>query len=347
MYIVYLVNADLNAASGGLRVIFEHVARLIKRGHIVEVWYTGVPRPSYFMPEATLKPFVAERLSDPDVVIMADSLFLPIIATYREKHGNFLLLQHDNAWIEELNGDAPGPSSKLFTESRAYFDSGYCRILVVGNWLHEMLKEKFGLQSHIVKNGINEGLFHPTKPLLTTQGPLALLVYDPQVWKGFNEAVGALLIVRQKLPELNVAILCQVLPPVSQDGVYGRFEFPIIFFHSPNQADLAGIYSSADVFVSASWKEGFGLPGLEAMACGVPLVTTDSGGVRDYAIPAKTAIIVPARDPSALANGILSVLNDKKMNKMLIANGMRKAAEFKWDDTITSLEQCIEKSTSK
>jgi len=49
------------------------------------------------------------------------------------------------------------------------------------------------------------------------------------------------------------------------------FPFPITFFNRPPQKNLARIISSADIHLSTSWREGFGLPGLEAMACGVPL----------------------------------------------------------------------------
>ena len=61
-----------------------------------------------------------------------------------------------------------------------------------------------------------------------------------------------------------------------------------------SQPDLGREYDAAQVFVVGSWFEGFCQPGLEAMACGVPLVTTDNGGCREYAIDGETALVVPA-----------------------------------------------------
>jgi GT2 family glycosyltransferase len=66
-----------------------------------------------------------------------------------------------------------------------------------------------------------------------------------------------------------------------------------------DQPALGREYDAARVFAVGSWFEGFCQPGLEALACGVPLVTTDNGGCREYAIDGKTALVVPPRDADA------------------------------------------------
>ena len=64
-------------------------------------------------------------------------------------------------------------------------------------------------------------------------------------------------------------------------------------------AQKVSLYQAADVFVLPTLQENFGLVLTEALACGTPLVTTDNGGCRDYAIDQETALVVPARDPDA------------------------------------------------
>jgi GT2 family glycosyltransferase len=99
-----------------------------------------------------------------------------------------------------------------------------------------------------------------------------------------------------------------------------------------SQPDLGREYDAAQVFVVGSWFEGFCQPGLEALACGVPLVTTDNGGCREYAIDGVTALVVPPRDPVAMANAIRRLLNDEVLAKQLVENGLALVdRRFDWE----------------
>ena len=64
-----------------------------------------------------------------------------------------------------------------------------------------------------------------------------------------------------------------------------------------DQPALGREYDAVSRFAVGSWFEGFGQPGLEALACGVPLVTTDNGGCREYAVHEETALMVPPGTP--------------------------------------------------
>lgn len=99
-----------------------------------------------------------------------------------------------------------------------------------------------------------------------------------------------------------------------------------------SQDRLARTYDQARVFASGSHFEGFGQPGLEALACGVPLVTTDNGGCRDYAVDGETALLVPPGDAHAMAAAFGRVLSDPALAATLTANGLDVVAErFDWD----------------
>jgi glycosyltransferase involved in cell wall biosynthesis len=71
---------------------------------------------------------------------------------------------------------------------------------------------------------------------------------------------------------------------------------------------LAKLYSLADVFLYTSYAESFGLPPLEAMACGTPVVMSDNKGSRDYAISNFNTLISQPGDVNSLANNLLKVL---------------------------------------
>src|SRR5206468_6433357 len=89
-----------------------------------------------------------------------------------------------------------------------------------------------------------------------------------------------------------------------------------------DQQALGREYESSQVFAVGSWFEGFCQPGLEALACGTPLVTTDNGGCREYAVDGETALVVPPRDAPQMAAAIRRLLDDKALAARLIANGL-------------------------
>lgn len=107
---------------------------------------------------------------------------------------------------------------------------------------------------------------------------------------------------------------------------------------------MATLYSSADVFIYPSYAESFGLPPLEAMACGVPVVTTDCKGNRDYAINDINCLIVPPGDPTALARAILKVLTNDKLRERLIENGIATAKQFTWDKVVNRVEEAFKEA---
>lgn len=99
---------------------------------------------------------------------------------------------------------------------------------------------------------------------------------------------------------------------------------------APTQAELSHLISSATVFASACWHEGFSFCPLEAMACGVPVVMTDDGGSREYARHEENALVSAPNDPEALRSNIDRVLSDVELRARLIENGLETAKRFDW-----------------
>ncbi|MBM0279942.1 glycosyltransferase [Micromonospora tarensis] len=97
-------------------------------------------------------------------------------------------------------------------------------------------------------------------------------------------------------------------------------------------------YRSADLLVAAPWYEPFGLTPLEAMACGVPVVGTAVGGIRDTVVDGTTGDLVPARDPHALATAIQGLLDDRIRRFGYAAAARERArARYSWAATAERL----------
>lgn len=95
--------------------------------------------------------------------------------------------------------------------------------------------------------------------------------------------------------------------------------------------ELVAIYNLATVFAMPSLYEGFGLPILEAMACGCPVITSNEGSLKEVADNA--ALIVDAYDEGDMAKGIQKVFNDIDLQKELTLKGFERAKKFSWKKT--------------
>ncbi len=107
-----------------------------------------------------------------------------------------------------------------------------------------------------------------------------------------------------------------------------RISREVIFPGFLPEDDLPLWYSAADVFIYPSAYEGFGLPVIEALACGAPTITTDASSLPEAA--GEAALLVPPDDIAALADALARLLNDSALQTELAARGPKQAARFSW-----------------
>lgn len=94
---------------------------------------------------------------------------------------------------------------------------------------------------------------------------------------------------------------------------------------------LSAVYAGAEAFVFPSLYEGFGLPVLEAMACGTPVVCSATTSLREVA--GDAALLVDPFDVESIAEGLTQVLEDGDLRDKLCARGVARAQKFSWDET--------------
>jgi glycosyltransferase involved in cell wall biosynthesis len=105
--------------------------------------------------------------------------------------------------------------------------------------------------------------------------------------------------------------------------------------------EVAGLMRRCDLLVAASWEqEGFGLPALEAMASGLPVLASDVACYRDFA--ADGAVLAPPRDPDAFAGALCNVLRDRGRWRELRRRGLAVAARFGEEPAAAALEAAVE-----
>jgi glycosyltransferase involved in cell wall biosynthesis len=99
----------------------------------------------------------------------------------------------------------------------------------------------------------------------------------------------------------------------------------------PSNEDLMALYSMATAFIFPSWIEGLGLPLLEAMTCGAPVIASDRGSIPEVA--GNAALITEVDDIEGLARNITLVLSNPAEAERLRQRGYLRAAEFSWSKT--------------
>lgn len=108
-------------------------------------------------------------------------------------------------------------------------------------------------------------------------------------------------------------------------GISGRLRF----LERVSNEDLVLLYNAAALFVFPSRYEGFGLPPLEAMHCGTPVVAANNSSIPE--IVGEAALLTDAEDAQAIASSIGRVLTDDALRATLIARGLERAAGFSWE----------------
>jgi Glycosyltransferase len=112
-----------------------------------------------------------------------------------------------------------------------------------------------------------------------------------------------------------------------------RFCGRVVFTGKVEQEDLPSLYAGADLFVYPSFAEGFGLPPLEAMACGTPVIASNTTSLPE--VVGEAGILIDPHDTTALAHAMQRVLADADLQRTLRTRGLEQSQKFSWDKTAT------------
>lgn len=122
----------------------------------------------------------------------------------------------------------------------------------------------------------------------------------------------------------------------------GLTEREVKFLGRIPDEDLAPLYSGAALFVFPSIYEGFGLPLVEAMACGAPIVASNASSIPE--VVGDAAVLVSPRDPAAFADAIDRVTGDVALSRSLTERGLKRAREFNWHAAALKIHKILEQA---
>ena len=202
-------------------------------------------------------------------------------------------------------------------------------LVVQSEYLVEIFAQ-FGLKAHAIYNIIDTGKFRfrervPLRPVFLSNRNL-------ESHYGVDRVLRAFAIIQAKVPEASLKVVGDGSQRGSLEALASDLGLQNITFTGqvdPNS--IADVYDAADIYLNGSEIDNQPLSLLEAFACGLPIVTTDAGGIPFMVTDRKTGMVVPRGDYQQMADRALRLLNDSALTKTIVEQGRQECRKYAWE----------------
>lgn len=207
--------------------------------------------------------------------------------------------------------------------------------VVISGWLKEIVDQYAVKPAYLIKNPIDLDVYQNIIPSKKRKQHSVSVLYHTNKNKGIKYAIEALYKLKQRYQDLTVEIF----------GIFDRpSELPEWFNYTKGatQKQTVDIYNKTKIYLCATVEEGYGLTGLEAMACGAVLVSTDYQGVHEYAVTEKNALLSPVKNVDALVDSMTRIFENEKLAETLRENAAETVEKFSWNFAVEKFLSVIE-----
>lgn len=325
--------------AGGYNVIYQYSNFLIKNNHEVNIYYSlnngknnkHIPKflcilirklyfikyPKWYKLNPKIKQYAIKNIEnkyveDADISIAtAPKTAYEVNLLDNSKGKKFYLIQGYENW--------DGSSAKYLHESYAL----NMKNIVISKWLKNIVDKYSNNKSLYLPNGINLSKFKIYNPIEKRNNHSIAMVYNLGENKGCIYALKVFKKLKRQYHDLSIQL-------------YGSpkrtLDIPnwIKYKRCANNDEVVKYLNENAIFVCSSIFEGFGLPGLEAMACGCALVTTECKGPREYAND-QNAIFVNSKNENELYFGLKELLDNPKKRINIAKKGFLNAQKWNID----------------
>jgi glycosyltransferase involved in cell wall biosynthesis len=203
-------------------------------------------------------------------------------------------------------------------------------------------------QLDVVYNGVDVENFPMS---ISEKESVPTIVYFGRLkkYKSVDHVINAMKIVVQHLPKARLEILGRgddeprLLALVAEAGIADH----VTFHGYVTDQTKVRLLSRAHVVVNPSMKEGWGITNLEANACGTPVISADSPGLRDSVSNGVSGLLYPYGDIELLAQRIVSVVSDAHLSSTLQEGSLVWARQFSWDRSSIEMEALCRRAISR
>ncbi len=314
----------------------KHTFEIDDRVKVLSVGRTGLTRMRKVLNIAKTIRYLNANHKD-DVTIFSDpilSLFSPFFRGRRL----YRFMQADDYRIFDDGALLGGLFLKAYKMlCLLSYKSKRVEFIFNSKWVHDRFREDSGknVKLNIVHPALNLQVFNP-KGRKSADGTKSLcLVARRHPMKGLKTFID----VWEKMEENHRSRLSVEI--VSHDDLTDFNLSGMLLTIPVCDRDIADAYRRADIFISTSWWEGFGLPPLEAMACGCGVILSDAGGVWEYAVPEENSLMFEPRNEVELKKCLIRLMDDMELCARLSAAGTEQAKNFTWQNSAKQLTDII------
>lgn len=330
--------------SGGHKVVYEYADQIIKNGNEITCYYLQqntfyqlhLPNPikrvvlelyirifgpsKWFKLDKKIKNKLFKTIEDSDVIIATAIETVDIVNNLPSIKGKKIyFIQGFENWNHSDE------------EVYATYNLGMTNI-VVAKWLKDIVDTHSETTSYLVPNCINTNLFYDQ--LLERKKHSIVFHYRSADYKGPQYAFEVIRRLEDKYKDLSVNVISIEEEPLNLPKC-------CTYHHSITPEEIAKINNKTQVFMCTTIEEGFGLPGLEAMACGCAVVSTSYKGVLEYAVDGENALLSSVRDIVAMVNNIVSLFEDDELRNRIVKNGIQTGRDRYLEQSAKQFEEIL------
>ncbi|MBI4686998.1 MAG: glycosyltransferase [Nitrospirae bacterium] len=321
---------------GGTLILFRYVNWLVELGVDVAIYSDSKP-PDWTTVKARFHhiPDPRERYSaiEEPVVIVYSVLELPLLLSLAKTKDKSII--HLCQGVEDFHYYNPNKNGVDGTlPIFQVFHSLPVGRLVVSQHLQRYFEEGYNQQCYTIINGIDTSIYTPRQghsPSL--KGTVTVMVAgNPEhSLKGIRDVVEAMLIMARKMPDTRFHIInvCGAdALPYDDISIYSVNNLTYSLHCGLSPQEMREMYHAADVYVNASWYEGFGMPTLEAMACGVPVIQAKNYGLDGIVEDGINCLLVSHPLPEQIAAMMERLLTSSDIYQGFVKNGIETTKKF-------------------
>ncbi len=196
----------------------------------------------------------------------------------------------------------------------------------------------------VIYNGIDTDIFKPMPEIGRRSNLVMATASADAPLKGVRYLLEAFAILLEKYPDLELILVGKMHSGGNTEQLINDLKLTasISFVSGISTSELVKMYAQATLVVVPSVYEGFGLPAGEAMACGLPVVSTDGGALPE--IVGDSAVVVPTRDAKALANAALRLLGKPSLREEMGAKARNHIKQcFSWEACAAKMTKYYQK----